>query len=298
MFDRLRRSGLQTLNDELVDLVEQVSESVVTVRTTTSTLTSGSGSGWMFEPGIVITNAHVVAGESPAFKLRIRGGGFVAAELVGADEATDIAVLRAPTVAPKLELRHQSARLGELCFAFGNPLGEFPESVTFGVISGLQRRLDHKDGSSIEGMLQTDAEINPGNSGGPLVDLTGVVLGMNTAIRADGRGIGFAVPARTIASIVPEILAHGTITRPSLGITIEVTEGSTTGAEVERLRVASVAREHTLRPGDVLIKVAGRDIVTRADLFGVLRRPLIGTTIEITVERDGLIVALPFSFDR
>jgi S1-C subfamily serine protease len=184
-------------------------------------------------------------------------------------------------------VRRKSPHIGELCFAFGSPLGEYTESVTFGIVGGLGRRMPLENGKSVENLLQTDAEINPGNSGGPLVDLDGEVLGVNVMIRADGRGMGFAVPAETVASIIPELLEHGSIVRPRLGVSLEVIGHWDQGVERERLRVSGAPNAHALQCGDVLLAVAGQTIGGRSDLFDVMRRPLLGRETAIEIERDG-----------
>lgn len=288
MHSRLRSTALRAFRDELITLAEGVAASVVTVRLGTSTLGGCTGSGWFAQPGVVVTNHHVVDGPNPRVKLRLRGGKVIPGEIVGSDPQTDLAVIRCePTGAESLVIRDHAARLGELCFAFGSPLGEYTESVTFGIVSGLDRRMPLQDGKSIENLLQTDAEINPGNSGGPLVDLDGEILGVNVMIRSDGRGMGFAVPAKTAQSIVPELLEHGSILRPRLGISLEVIDHLDDGVECERLRVSGSPDDHPLRRGDVLLAVAGKPITTRGDLFNVLRRPLAGRETTIEVERAG-----------
>ena len=191
-----------------------------------------------------------------------------------------------------LPLRETAVRLGEPCLAFGSPLGDYPESVSQGVISGLDRRLPREDGRSIEHVLQTDADINPGNSGGPLVDLDGEVLGVNAAIRLDGRGLGFAIPAETVRSIVSELVEHGRVERPKLGVAVEVVEHRERGRTRERLRVASVGNGSPLQPGDVLLAIDQRPLASRADLFGLLRRPLLGRSVPVEVEREGRTVTV------
>lgn len=240
-----------------------------------------------------MTNHHVIEGENPSIRVRLRGGRVIPGALVGSDPRADLALIRCQTIdADPLPVRTQSPRLGELCFAFGSPLGEYTESVTFGIISGVGRRMMLKDGLSIENLLQTDAEINPGNSGGPLVDLDGEVLGVNVMIRRDGRGMGFAVPASTVSAIVPELLEHGEILRPRLGVTLEVVDHWDRGIQSERLRVASAPSGHTLKRGDVLLAVAGSAIGSRADLFDVMRRPLLGTDVVVDVERSGRLLGV------
>jgi S1-C subfamily serine protease len=288
---------LRAFRDELVDLADEVASSVATIRVGTADLGGGTGSGWFFRPGIIVTNHHVIDGLRPTLKVRLRGGHVIPGELVGSDRRTDLAVIRcdATSIGP-LRLRKNAPNLGELCFAFGSPLGEYTESVTFGVVSGLGRRMPIEDGLSIENLLQTDAEINPGNSGGPLVDLDGAVLGVNVMIRTDGRGMGFAVPASTASSIIPELMEHGEILRPKLGVSLEVIDHSEDGYEGERLRVANASQDNPLQFGDVLLAVNGVQIRTRADLFDVMRRALLGKDVPIEVVRKGDAMRIPVRF--
>lgn len=288
MRSTLRSEALRAFRDELTGLAEDVAGSVVTVRLDTASLDGGTGSGWFAGPGLIVTNHHVIEGDRPSIKVRLRGGRVVPARLVGSDPRADLALLRCDIndVEP-LPVRTHPPRLGELCFAFGSPLGEYTESVTFGIVSGVGRRMPLKDGLSIENLLQTDAEINPGNSGGPLVDLEGEVLGVNVMIRTDGRGMGFAVPASTVSAIVPELLEHGEIIRPRLGVTLEVVDHWDQGIEGERLRVSGAPAGHTLQRGDVLLAVAGTTISSRGDLFDVMRRPLLNRDTAVEIERRG-----------
>jgi S1-C subfamily serine protease len=281
-------AGLRVFRDELIELAEQISKSVVTVRVGDAALNSGSGSGWFYQPGIVVTNNHVVQGESPSVKVRLQGGRVVSGEILGSDPLTDLAVIRcdAPEI-KSLAVRQKTPHIGELCFAFGSPLGEYTESVTFGVVSGLGRRMPLDNGRSIENLLQTDAEINPGNSGGPLVDLDGELLGVNVMIRKDGRGMGFAIPASTVDSIVPELVEYGQVVRPRLGVSLEVVEHWNQGIEGELLRVSGAPDGHILQHGDILLALAGRRITNRSDLFDIMRRPLLKNEIPIEIERDG-----------
>lgn len=286
-------STLRAFRNELVTLADSVADSVVTVRLATAALDRGSGSGWFVRPGVVVTNHHVVDGDRPSVKIRLRGGKVVPAEIVGSDPRTDLALLLcdAPDN-PPLPLNTDPLRIGELCFAFGSPLGEYTESVTFGVVSGVGRRMPLKSGLSIENLVQTDAEINPGNSGGPLVDLDGEVLGVNVMIRTDGRGMGFAVPARTVSAVVPELLEHGEVLRPRLGVTLEVVEHWDEGVKGELLRVVNSPDDSPLQRGDCLLSVADHPITRRADLFDVMRRDLLDELTPVEIERDGTRVCV------
>jgi len=179
----------------------------------------GAGSGVVIAPdGYLLTNHHVVQGAAH-LSVTFTDGAAVAAEVVGSDAPTDLAVLRAHSSGLPYAALGDSARLraGQLVIAMGNPLG-FESSVSTGVVSALGRSLRSQTGRLIENIIQHTAPLNPGNSGGPLLDSRGVVMGINTAIIARAQGIGFAIPARTAQWVLSQILAHGRVRRGYLGI--------------------------------------------------------------------------------
>lgn len=187
-------------------------------------------------------------------------------------------------------------REGELCFAFGSPLGEYTESVTYGVVSGLGGACRSRVGSPLKTCFRPMRRSIPVIRAGPLVGLDGDVLGINSSIRADGRGMGFAVPAKTAATIIPELIDNGEILRPKLGVSLEVIDHPENGIGDERLRVARVAKENTLETGDVLLGINGVQIRTRADLFDIMRRDLLDKDVVIEVERNGEATPVPARF--
>jgi S1-C subfamily serine protease len=153
------------------------------------------------------------------------------ARLVGADRPRDLAVLKievAPNELRPLMLGQSSSlKVGQQCLAIGNPFG-FDHTLTTGVISGLNREIRSQAGSVIPGGIQTDAAINPGNSGGPLLDSTGRLIGVNTAIftpTGTSAGVGFAIPVDTVARVVPQLITKGRVTRSSLGVVVSVCRG-------------------------------------------------------------------------
>jgi S1-C subfamily serine protease len=166
--------------------------------------------------GYVLTSAHVVRGEKP--RVRLSATSALPAEVVGSDRRTDLALLHVEasglTTLP-LAADHL-LEVGQLVLAIGNPLG-FDRSVSLGVVSALDRELASRAGV-LEGLVQTDAAVNPGSSGGPLLDMEGRVVGINAAVVAPGRGLGFAVPARTASWIAAVLLRSGEVRRPYLGI--------------------------------------------------------------------------------
>ena len=171
-------AGLDRLagfSDELAELVGRVVPSIVALSGRGADF-SGSGSGFLVDAkGHVITNAHVVEGFTPPIDVVIHGGVHTHAEVVGVDALTDLALLQLRTAPelPPLDLRESDARLGELCFGLGSPLGVYPESVSIGVVSGVGRTIRRKGTRPIYRAIQTDVAISPGNSGGPLVDSRG-----------------------------------------------------------------------------------------------------------------------------
>ena len=180
----------------------------------------GGGSGFVFTPdGLVLTNAHVVAG-ARGIEVLTTSGLRLSADVLGVDPHTDIALLRVANSQPLpvLELGSaRSIRVGQLVVAIGNPFG-FECTVTAGVVSALGRSLRATTGRLIEDVVQTDAALNPGNSGGPLLDSAGRVIGVNTAIIAAAQGICFSVSIDIARQIVPQLMRHGRVRRASLGI--------------------------------------------------------------------------------
>lgn len=286
---------LERLSAEIANLGAQVVPSTAIVTGQLKDFSDASGSAWLFDRLHLVTNFHVVDGLEMPIQVRMPGHPEITVSLTATDPLTDLAVLKLPEpVAEKLELREDPARLGELCFAFGSPLGEFPESMTMGVISGVNRRIMSPGGRMIEGVLQTDAAISNGNSGGPLVDASGFVLGMNSQGRDDGQNIGFAVPADTILYVVSELLEHHEVVRPSLGLSVASTFVIVNGQLQERLKVVAV-RENatgTFQPDDVLLSIGGHDVRTRADLLRILRRDMVDTVTQVEVLRAEVVTSL------
>ncbi|MCA3012707.1 MAG: trypsin-like peptidase domain-containing protein, partial [Myxococcaceae bacterium] len=208
-------SPLALFSNELEALVTKAAPGVVAIEHR-----RGNGTGLGLTPdGFVLTNEHVVRQAGSAVRVRFFDGASSPAEVVGRDAATDLAVLKTRrqdlAVLPLAE--PGAVKVGQVVIALGHPFG-FERSVTFGVVSALERRLPGRDGATLDNLIQTDAAINPGNSGGPLLAVTGEVVGVNTAMLPFAQGIGFAVPASTAAWVAGLLLRHGEVRRRYLGI--------------------------------------------------------------------------------
>ncbi|HEU4385522.1 MAG TPA: trypsin-like peptidase domain-containing protein [Anaeromyxobacteraceae bacterium] len=268
-------SRLSDFSAELAELVAHASPGVVGLERR-----RGQGSGMALSPdGYVLTNAHV-AGRGGPLGVRLPGGEQVGGELVGSDERTDLAVVRAEArgLATLPLAEDRSLRVGELVLAIGNPLG-FERSVSVGVVSALYRALPTPQGGLLDGLIQTDAAVNPGNSGGPLLDAEGRVVGVTTAMIPFASGMGFAVPARTAGWVAAVLMQHGVVRRPFLGIAVRGEElapalaqelGHPRGVRVLRVEAGTPAERAALAEGDLLLAANGSPLDTLDDLQRVL----------------------------
>ncbi|MEN3327300.1 MAG: hypothetical protein V7638_2107 [Acidobacteriota bacterium] len=279
----------------------------------------GSGSGSILdEQGNILTNYHVIEG---AQKLSVSMGGKkdYAAEVVGGDPDTDLAVIRLTekpagglTVVPMGD----SDRLvvGQKVLAIGNPFG-LDRTLTTGVISGLQRPLRARNNRLIEGAIQTDASINPGNSGGPLLDSHGRMIGINSQILSpsgSSAGVGFAVPVSIAKRVVPQLLQNGRVRRPKLGISTrditslrnqidlpvddgvliyQVARGG--GAATAGLRGVQQTETGDVELGDIIVGIDSDKVANSDDLFRVLDKHQIGDTVQVQIWRDGRRMSVP-----
>jgi S1-C subfamily serine protease len=268
----------------------------------------GTGSGFVWnDQGHIITNFHVIQGAS-VLRVTLADNSEWDARVVGRAPDQDLAVLfiNAPRDRLKPIAIGQSANLqvGQRVFAIGNPFG-LDQTLTTGIISALGREINGVSGRKISGVIQTDAAINPGNSGGPLLDSAGRLIGVNTAIfspSGSNAGIGFAVPVDTVNRVVPQLLRHGRVIRPGLGIhvadrgtaerfgirgvlIIRVQKGS--AAEGAGLRGTGRNREGRLVLGDVIVGVGERSISSIDDLLDALDAHKVGDVVEVRLMREG-----------
>ncbi len=257
----------------------------------------GAGSGFALTPdGYILTNSHVV---SLARKIEavFVDGRRLAADLVGDDPSTDLAVIRVNSNDLPYAVLGDSSELkvGQLVIAMGNPFG-FQSTVSTGVVSALGRSLRSQQGRLIENIIQHTAPLNPGNSGGPLVDSRGRVIGVNTAIIAMAQGIGFAIPANTAKHVVSQILTLGRVRRGYLGMTGQPRQldrrlvrfhklESDYGLEVMAVEAGSPAGRAGLRVGDIMVEAGGKKVTGVDDLFRLLSEEPIGRSLHLVVLR-------------
>ncbi|HXF16691.1 MAG TPA: trypsin-like peptidase domain-containing protein [Burkholderiales bacterium] len=273
------------------------------------------GSGFIYDAkGLIITNSHVAFGRQTLY-VTLDDGNVVPARLLGADPIYDIAVLQISKVSkgklatvPLGDSEH--VRVGESVIAIGNPFG-LDQTVTRGIISGVNRILPETPLSLSEPLIQTDTPINPGNSGGPLLNLCGEVIGMNTAIVPEAQSIGFAIPINLVKSVLPTLIKEGRFIRPWLGF-----QGTVIGPEVRKvlklpltdgllievIEPGSPAESVGLRGGEIeftlgtLSLLLGGDIITRINgvptndserVAPIMRGLKVGDTLSMSVFRDG-----------
>jgi S1-C subfamily serine protease len=247
-------------------------------------LNVSTGSGFVLdEDGRVLTNAHIVSGVTD-IQVTFPDGQIVAAEVIGKDEETDLAVLRVP--ADQVDLRplelgdSGSVRPGDRVVAVGNPSGLQATAGT-GRISGTGRRVEVPGGYMVHGLLETDAVIEPATSGGPLLGPDGRVVGITSRLGDDG---GFAVPANTAREVLAQLEESHKVIRPWIGIEGRATTG---GVEVLGVHAGGPAENASVRTGDIVESIDGVQVRTLGGLLGEVARRSVGDTVELMVSRSG-----------
>jgi serine protease Do len=301
---------------------ERVSPAVVAIAASTinpyqpgERVTRIAGSGVIFDAsGLVLTNAHVVLGRQTVI-VTLDDGTTVPAQGVGIDPILDVAVIRiTPPKDTTLSVasfgKSERLKVGEEVLAIGNPMG-LEQTLTRGVVSGLNRILPETPFSTMEPLIQTDTPINPGNSGGPLLNRCGEVIGVNTAILADAQNIGFAIPIDLVTTVLPSLLQHGRIVRPWLGL-----QGQIVGPELKALlrvplesgllvevvepgspaELAGVqggqldliiAGHGLLIGGDIVVEMNGQALKTPEQVSRAMRSLQVGESVRLKLFREG-----------
>lgn len=306
----------------VVQVVDRISPAVVTVVNKVEGNQGfggeARGSGVIIDrEGRIITNNHVIQGAtSGGLEVIFSNGDTAPAELVGADSISDLAVLKVDVQVPAFAELGDSTKLkvGETVIAIGSALGSFENTVTVGVISGLNRVLKDLN-INMENMIQTDAAINHGNSGGPLLNLSGQVIGINTAVVRGGsgldsdvaEGLGFAIPVNTVKTISAQLIQNGRVPRPYLGVVsrpvtrmvasyydLKDENGNLleTGVLIEEVAEGSAAEKVGLRAGDVITKINDFDLNEDHPLINVLTNFQPGAKVKLTVIRNGDLLTL------
>lgn len=301
-----------------IEIFRQASKSVVHITTSglrrdlfsldVFKVPQGAGSGFVWDSdGHIVTNFHVIqnAASVDVFLADPQSGkrNRYPAKFVGGYPDKDLAVLSIN--APKEQLHpipvgnSDDLQVGQKVFAIGNPFG-LDQTLTTGVISALGRQIESVTRRPIKNVIQTDAAINPGNSGGPLLDSAGRVIGVNTAIFSPSgayAGIGFAIPVDEVNRVVPQLIRHGKIVRPSLGIELvpdQIAErwgvrgvivgGVVAGGPADRAGLRGLGRDDENRIiADVITEVDGRAVARSRDLFELLADKAVGDSVELTV---------------
>jgi 2-alkenal reductase len=317
-------SGLQTSSTSLpstgsamlaqdapIDAVRRAGPAVVTVITTlarqpgqrTQTDPTASGSGIILDKnGYILTNNHVIDGQQK-ITIIFANGDQSEARLVGGDSMADLAILKVDVPVPAVAVLGDSDALvpGEQVLAIGSALGDFRNTITAGIVSGLGRRLPGVD-YRMDDLIQTDAAINHGNSGGPLVNLAGQVVGINVAIyrgsdsTTDGtvEGVGFAIPVDTAKIVAEQIILTGKVTRSYIGVSYQMLTpqlasyykvGQQQGAYVTSVVANSPASKASLQEQDVILAIDDKALNDTNSLFATLLRYKPGDTVRLKIQR-------------
>lgn len=289
----------------IIEAVDRVRPAVVNIDTVATVQTffglypqKGAGSGVIVSPdGYILTNNHVVEGATQ-IKVTLLSGRTFSGRIIGTDVFADLAVVKVDTRGERLSAAQlgssSSLKVGQLAVAIGNPFG-LGSTVTVGVVSALNRNIQLPN-LVVENLIQTDAAINPGNSGGALVDSGGNVIGINTAIVPDARGIGFAIPIDTARAIMQQLISRGQVIRPYVGVGF--------GGNVDRdlAQQYNLAVDHGvtvrdvdpngpsarvgIRPGDIIVAIDGKQVNNWNDFIRELFTKQPGDRVRLEVVRE------------
>lgn len=295
--------GAGSFQSAVENVVQLVSPSVVRIVSTQNVLNpfflqvipqQGLGSGVIIQPdGLILTNNHVIQ-DASKIEVTLSDGKIYKGSVVGADSTSDVALVKINVNnLPYVALGDSSTlKVGQFVVAIGNPYG-LDHTVTTGVISALERNLD-VNGSTMYGVIQTDAAINPGNSGGPLVDLNGNVIGINTMIYSGAQGLGFAVSSDICKKVVDNILGKGVMKWPYLGVQVatmtqDVADSENTsfveGAIVMIVISGGPASKAGVQTGDIIISVDDKRITTADELVSSIRAHNVADKITLGIIR-------------
>ncbi len=279
----------------------------------------GGGSGFIISPdGLIVTNKHVVFDEKAEYTVFTNDGKKYKAEILARDSSRDLAIIKISAQnLPVLQLGDSdSIKLGQTAIAIGNALGEFRNTVSVGVISGLSRRVTASGGDTsetLEGLIQTDAAINAGNSGGPLLNLKGKVIGINVAMVSGAQNIGFTIPINQVKKAIESVKSTGRIITPYLGvrymmITADLAKGqklaTDNGALIQgdknnpAVLPNSPAAKAGLKAGDIITEINGEKLTQDKSLGSVLQEYNVGDVITLKVFRAGVEMTFKITLEE
>ena len=312
----------------VVDVAKKASPSVVSITSKAVTTgffgnsqtSEGQGTGIILtSDGLILTNNHVISG-AQSLTVFTNDGKQYTGTVVAADPSNDYAFIRIKAsglTAAKLG-SSSNVQIGQRVVAIGNALGQFQNTVTDGIISGKGRPITASDSGTgagaeqLQNLFQTDAAINPGNSGGPLVDLTGAVIGMNTAVAGNAQNIGFAIPIDEIKAAIASVESQGKIERPYLGVryipitpafakanNISVSNGAYIVGDSVNLAVLpnSPAAKAGFKEGDIITKIGGQTVDQDHTLTSLLSKKKVGDKVKIEYLRDGKMLSVDVTLE-
>lgn len=300
---------------DISQVVSRVSPSVISISTNVENrgriVGQGAGTGVIVsKDGYVMTNNHVIDGASAVAVTTSSGDIYDNVKVIGSDPLNDIAFLKISGVndLPAATLGESSTlKIGQNVFAVGNSLGEYKNTVTSGIVSGLNRPVTASSGDgegteSLSGLIQTDAAINPGNSGGPLVNSSGQVIGINTAVASDAQGIGFAIPINATKGVLASVIEKGKVERAYIGVRyVDITPaiakerklGVKEGALVlgdeatPAVVVGGPADNAGIKSGDIITKIGDMTVGQAGGITSIIGQYQPGDTVEVTYLRGG-----------
>jgi serine protease Do len=300
----------------IITVAEQASPAVVSIVATKDQIgieqiRIGAGTGFIVsEDGLIISNKHVVADERANYTVILNDGTQLTAEVLGRDLILDIAVLKVVHTEALTTLNlgdSDSIRVGQNVIAIGNSLGQFSNTVSAGIVSGLARSIiasdsDGRNAERLEGVIQTDASINPGNSGGPLLDIRGNVVGVNVAVAQEAENVGFAIPINSVKPVIKSIQEFGEIRRALLGVqylmvTPKVAEDEGLSVNYGALLVSgedgtgavvpdSAAEKAGLQEDDIILEINGTKLDHKTSLQAEILKYNVGDEVSIRYLRN------------
>lgn len=281
----------------------------------------GEGTGFLVDSnGLIITNRHVAYNRSANLTVFLSDGRTFDAKVIDIDPVNDLAIVKIEASGLKfLKLESDDKlRLGQTTVAIGNALGKYANTVTSGILSGIEREVEASNSvtgglEQLDELLQTDAAINTGNSGGPLLNLDGKVIGVNTAVEQGAQGVGFAIPVSEVRKVLDSYRRYGAIARPRLGVryftitpelklakNLAYSYGALVGSEnkiEEVILPQSPAAAAGLASGDIILEINGRKLEGKFTLARAIQAVMVGDIIKLKVDRNGVILQLNARLD-